>query len=119
MLMVLYRNILRSHKRGAETELFLSSSHLKALLELGRKAVPESGLDLPGGIRAVVRREFLYMFPAEEISPPDLSALPSDPVVAMAYVPFQQLRSVYGAQDGLKNGTMFPCLNKPFTGKAV
>ena len=53
------------------------------------------------------------------ISPPDLPALPSDTVVAMAYVPFQQLKSVYCAQDGLRNGTMFPCLNKPFLGKAV
>ena len=77
MLMVLYRNILRSHKRGAETELFLSSSHLRALLELGRKAVPESGLDLPGGIRAVVRREFLSMFPAEEVNPPPM---PDEPI---------------------------------------
>ena len=53
------------------------------------------------------------------LSPPDLPALPSDTVVAMAYVPFQQLRSVYNAEDGLCNGTMFPCLNKPFLGKAV
>ncbi|MBR5774397.1 MAG: spore coat associated protein CotJA [Clostridia bacterium] len=53
------------------------------------------------------------------ISPPDLPSLPSDTVVAMAYVPFQQLRSVYGAEDGLRNGTLFPCLNKPFIGKAV
>lgn len=77
MLMVLYRNSLRSHRRGAETELFLSSVHLRALLELGRKAVPESGLDLPGGIRAVVRREFLYMLPAEEVR---LPALPDEPL---------------------------------------
>lgn len=53
------------------------------------------------------------------ISPPDLPSLPLDTVVAMAYVPFQQLRSVYCAEDGLRNGTMFPCLNKPFIGKAV
>ena len=53
------------------------------------------------------------------ISAPDLSPLPSDPVVAMAYVPFQQLKAVYSAEDGLKYGTMFPCLNKPFSGKAV
>ena len=73
MLMVLYRNTLRLHHRGAETELFLSSVQLHALLELGRKAIPESGLDLPGGIRAVVRGEFLYMLPAEEASLPPLS----------------------------------------------
>ena len=76
MLMVLYRNVLRLHDRGAETELFLSSAQLGALLELGHKAVPESGLDLPGGIRAVVRGEFLYMLPAEEANPPVLSDEP-------------------------------------------
>ena len=76
MLMVLYRDILRLHHRGAETELFLSSAQLHALLELGRKAVPESGLDLPGGIRAVVRGEFLYMLPAREMSLPVLSDEP-------------------------------------------
>ena len=53
------------------------------------------------------------------ISSPDRPALPSDTVVAMAYVPFQQFRSVYGAEDGLRNGTMFPCLNKPFLGRAL
>ena len=76
MLMVLYRNVLRLHDRGAETELFLSSAQLRALLELGHKAIPESGLDLPGGIRAVVRGEFLYMLPAEEANPPVLSDEP-------------------------------------------
>ena len=76
MLMVLYRDTLRLYDRGAETELFLSSAQLRALLELGRKAVPESGLDLPGGIRAVVRSEFLYMLPAEEANPPVLSDEP-------------------------------------------
>ena len=53
------------------------------------------------------------------ISPPDRPSLPSDTVVAMAYIPFQQLKSVYCADDGLRNGTMFPCLNKPFLGRAV
>ncbi len=76
MLMVLYRDTLRLHDRGAETELFLSSAHLHALLELGRKAVPESGLDLPGGIRAVVRGEFLYMLPADGVNLPALSDEP-------------------------------------------
>ena len=76
MLMVLYRDTLRLYDRGAETELFLSSAQLGALLELGHKAVPESGLDLPGGIRAVVRGEFLYMLPAEEANPPVLSDEP-------------------------------------------
>jgi hypothetical protein len=57
--------------------------------------------------------------PPPAISAPDLPPLPSDTVVAMAYVPFQQLKAVYSAQDGLMYGTMFPCLNKPFLGKAV
>ncbi len=43
--------------------------------------------------------------------------LPEDTVVAMAYVPFQNARKVYSPECGIQNGTMFPELNKPFTGK--
>ena len=46
------------------------------------------------------------------------SLLPKDPVVAMAYVPFQQFDSpTYSPLQGLESGTMFPVLNKPFYGK--
>ena len=48
----------------------------------------------------------------------DRSPLPKDPVVAMAYVPFQQFsaRNLYGAEKGLEQGTLFPELDKPFSG---
>lgn len=42
------------------------------------------------------------------------SALPEDPVVAMAYVPYQQRGKMYYAEQGLEKGTLFPELNKPF-----
>ena len=48
-----------------------------------------------------------------------ISPLPHDPVVAMAYVPFQVADSVYSAEQGLNSGTMFPELNKPFEGETV
>ena len=41
---------------------------------------------------------------------------PRNPVVAMAYVPYQNPKAVYTASYGLQKGTMFPCLNKPFLG---
>ena len=39
---------------------------------------------------------------------------PSDPVVGMAYVPWQQLEEVYEAEVALQRGTIFPELDKPF-----
>ena len=42
--------------------------------------------------------------------------LPKNPVVAMAYVPYQQLEAVYGVEQGLMAGTIFPVLDKPFYG---
>ena len=45
-----------------------------------------------------------------------LTPLPSNPTVTMAYVPFQTDRKVYDAATALCNGTLFPVLNKPFTG---
>ena len=41
-------------------------------------------------------------------------ALPQDPVVAMAYVPFQQDSEVYSLEQALQRGTAFPALYKPF-----
>lgn len=45
----------------------------------------------------------------------------SDPLcdhpLAMAYVPWQHFNSVYEPDCALKNGTIFPELNKPFLGK--
>ena len=43
-----------------------------------------------------------------------ISPLPENPVPAMAYVPYQQLEAVYGVEQGLMAGTIFPVLDKPF-----
>ena len=43
-----------------------------------------------------------------------MTALPEDPVVAMAYVPYQLENSLYTPDEGMVNGTMFPVLDKPF-----
>lgn len=45
-----------------------------------------------------------------------ISPFPSDPVVAMAYVPYQNPVTIYSADKGIERGTMFPCLDKPFCG---
>lgn len=45
-----------------------------------------------------------------------ISPFPKDPVVAMAYVPYQNPKSVYSTEQGINSGTMFPCLDKPFIG---
>lgn len=45
-----------------------------------------------------------------------ISPLPENPVPAMAYVPYQQLEAVYGVEQGLMAGTIFPVLDKPFYG---
>ncbi len=45
-----------------------------------------------------------------------ISSLPEDPVVTMAYIPYQLEKNleVYSAEQGICSGTMFPELNKPF-----
>ncbi|MDR1628969.1 MAG: spore coat associated protein CotJA, partial [Oscillospiraceae bacterium] len=45
-----------------------------------------------------------------------ISALPKDPVVAMAYVPFQLDTTSYDTEEAFRNGTLFKVLNKPFLG---
>ena len=45
-----------------------------------------------------------------------MSAIPENAVVAMAYVPFQLNNETYNAREALCNGTIFPVLDKPFTG---
>lgn len=37
--------------------------------------------------------------------------------VAMAYVPLQQWETPYDEMTGLSRGTIFPSLDKPFTGR--
>ena len=44
----------------------------------------------------------------------ELSPIPKDPAVAMAYVPFQNDDKLYSKEQGFVAGTMFPVLNKPF-----
>lgn len=39
--------------------------------------------------------------------------------IAMAYVPYQPLDTVYEQETALKNGTLFPNLDKPFLGKKI
>ncbi len=48
----------------------------------------------------------------------DRTPLPKNMVVGMAYVPFQQFqqKSLYSAEDSFEQGTLFPDLDKPFTG---
>ena len=41
---------------------------------------------------------------------------PNDTVVAMAYVPFQGVADdIYTCDKALVRGSLFPCLDKPFT----
>lgn len=40
--------------------------------------------------------------------------LPENPVIAMAYVPYQNAKKLYSPEHGIQMGTMFPELNKPF-----
>lgn len=46
-------------------------------------------------------------------------ALPEDASVTMAYVPLQLDLITYEADKGLEAGTIFPALNKPFSGRMV
>ncbi len=41
-----------------------------------------------------------------------------DMMVAMAYVPWQYFGEVYEPDKALKIGTIFPELNKPYTGRS-
>lgn len=45
-----------------------------------------------------------------------ITKLPENPVVAMAYVPFQVCTEQYDAEKALCQGTLFPNLDKPFLG---
>lgn len=45
-----------------------------------------------------------------------MSALPSNPVLAMSYVPMQFYRDMYSTEKGFSAGTIYPELDKPFLG---
>ena len=47
------------------------------------------------------------------------TALPENPVVAMAYVPFQLDKTSYSPEVALCEGTLFCVLNKPFCGRSI
>ncbi len=47
------------------------------------------------------------------------TALPDDPAVTMAYVPFQLDRTSYTPEKALQVGTLFTTLNKPFMGRSI
>lgn len=47
------------------------------------------------------------------------TALPENPVPTMAYIPFQLDKTSYTAEMALREGTLFPVLNKPFCGRSV
>lgn len=57
-----------------------------------------------------------FLRPKSNILPP----LPADAAVTMAYIPFQQQAVTYSEEEkALCEGTLFPELNKPFTGKGT
>ncbi len=45
-----------------------------------------------------------------------IKAIPKDYTVAMAYVPYQEDNKTFSEEQGVVMGTMFPVLDKPFTG---
>lgn len=64
--------------------------------------------------------EFPVMRPRQEglryAVPAVMSPLPANPVPGMAYVPFQTDTHTYDYSKGFAAGTIFPCLDKPFSG---
>ena len=68
-----------------------------------------------------------YGFEMYESKPENLNAgmvrprkpdfMPKNPALAMAYVPMQPKGETYEPEVGLKSGTIFPDLNKPFYGR--
>lgn len=52
-----------------------------------------------------------------EYCPVSVTPLPSNPVVAMAYIPMQLDTAMFDEMKALECGTLFTVLNKPFAGK--
>ncbi len=48
---------------------------------------------------------------------PSMSDCRTQQQVTMAYVPWQELHTVYDPEKGLQAGTIFPELDKPFYGR--
>ena len=51
------------------------------------------------------------------MNPSKKSAFPEDPAYAIGYVRWQLLDTVYEPDEALKQGTLFPELDKPFYGR--
>ena len=45
------------------------------------------------------------------------AAFPEETAYAIAYVRWQELSQVYDPEESLKQGTLFPALDKPFYGR--
>ena len=46
-----------------------------------------------------------------------LAPFPAQAAHAIAYVRWQELEEIYEPETALKQGTLFPCLDKPFYGR--
>ena len=49
--------------------------------------------------------------------PTTRTAFPEDSAYAIAYVRWQDLSQIYEPEEALKQGTLFPALDKPFYGR--
>lgn len=58
---------------------------------------------------------FSQMYPMQPLQ----GSMPENPVLAMAYVPFQMLTEIYEPEEALNAGTLFPALDKPFMGRSI
>ncbi|MCH5316049.1 MAG: spore coat associated protein CotJA [Eubacterium sp.] len=63
--------------------------------------------------------EYVDLFKPSFLKNERRTALPADPQPTMAYIPLQTNLITYEYDKGLNEGTIFPELNKPFTGKMV
>ena len=70
VLMLLHRRALRDYRTDTDRELFLTDTHLTALLRLTDKGLPESSLSLPGRLEARIRDGFLYVTPSDAPAAP-------------------------------------------------
>ncbi len=67
--------------------------------------------------------DYGYRYPQQrqitkhEQCPCTVTSLPSDPAVAMLYVPMQIDTTMFDEMKALECGTLFPVLSKPFAGK--
>lgn len=80
VLMLLHRRALRDYRTDTDRELFLTDTHLTALLRLTDKGLPESSLSLPGRLEARIRDGFLYVTPSDAPAapPPPEEPVPLD-----------------------------------------